>query len=68
MIVQLEAYPVGKCVRIARGNLAGLTGVVAWLTEADLNCVLTIDEWGKGVYAAISGNDLILDLFVLTAN
>jgi len=62
MIVQLEAYPVGKRIRIARGILAGLTGAVAWVTDDDLNCVLTIDDCEKGVYVAISDNDLVLDL------
>jgi hypothetical protein len=58
MIDQLVTYPIGSRVRIAHGNLAGLTGVVAKLAEGDFDCILLIDGWVNGAYLAVGGTAL----------
>jgi len=60
MIEQLVTYPIGSRVRIVQGKLTDLTGVVVRLTEDELNCVLTIDDWVRGAYLTVSGNALEL--------
>ena len=60
MIVQLETYRIGSRIRIARGKLKGLTGVVAKMSEDNSKCVLTIDGWASGVRLAVSGDILRL--------
>jgi hypothetical protein len=58
MIEQLVTYPIGSRVRVAHGQLAGLTGVVVKVTEDDFNCVLLIDGWVNGACLAVSGTAL----------
>ena len=53
MFVQLETYRIGSRIRITRGQLTGLTGVVAMMSDDNSNCVLTIDGWETGVYLSM---------------
>jgi hypothetical protein len=62
VLVQLETYSIGTRVRVARGRLAGLTGVVMKLTDDDRNCVLAIDGWQDAAYLAVNGDLLTLDV------
>lgn len=70
MLVQLDTYLCGTRIRIARGQLAGLTGEVAKMADDDGNYVLTIDGWAKGVCLVMSGDFLTLepDAVVLEAS
>jgi len=48
MLLQNKTYPIGTRVRVARGQLAGVAGVVANLTDGHHNCVLTVAGWQEG--------------------
>jgi hypothetical protein len=63
MVVPLETYRIGSRIRIARGKLKGLTGVVAKMSEGNSKCVLTIDGWASGVCIAVS-----CDILRMTGN
>ena len=63
MIVQLEPYRIGSRIRIASGQLRGLTGVVVKMSKDNSKCVLTIDGWASGVRLTVSG-----DILTLTGN
>jgi KOW motif len=53
-------YELGARVRITRGRLAGVTGVVTRITESNFNVVLTIDDWPNGTYVVVRGDVLEL--------
>jgi|EndMetStandDraft_8_1072994.scaffolds.fasta_scaffold443926_2 hypothetical protein len=53
-----RVYQVGANVRVSRGSLAGITGVVIETRNHRLNCVLSIDFWVHGVLLALNGDDL----------
>jgi transcription antitermination factor NusG len=53
-----RAYEVGANVRVSRGSLAGVAGVVIETRNLPQNCVVSIDFWAHGVLMALSGDDL----------
>jgi hypothetical protein len=59
-LVQLHrrTYQVGANVRITRGSLAGVTGVVIETRNQKHNGVLSIDFWANGVLLSLNGDDL----------
>jgi hypothetical protein len=48
---------LGDQIRICRGQLVGLTGVVTRFGDRPI-CLLTIDGWPDGVYVTVSANSL----------
>jgi hypothetical protein len=60
MLVKHKTYPIGTRVRVARGQLAGVAGVVANLIDGHHNCVLTVAGWQEG-YLVVNSELLILD-------
>ena len=53
-----RTYQVGANVRITRGSLAGVTGVVIETRNQSPNGVLSIDFWAHGVLLLLNGDDL----------
>jgi transcription antitermination factor NusG len=53
-----RTYQVGANVRITRGSLAGVTGVVIETTGHSCNCVMSVDFWAHGIRLALNGDDL----------
>jgi len=53
-----RTYPIGANVRITRGSLAGVTGVVIETSDRRRNCVLSVDFWAHGIRLALNGDDL----------
>ena len=58
MVSQSKTYQVGASVRVMRGSLAGVTGVVIETRNLRLNCVLSVDFWAHGVLLAMNDDDL----------
>jgi hypothetical protein len=60
MLLQLPTFQVGVRVRISRGRLTGLTGVVVETIEDEdhVHCVLIVDGWVSGVQLSIAGDAL----------
>jgi transcription antitermination factor NusG len=58
MVSQSKTYQVGASVRVTRGSLAGVTGVVIETRNLRLNCVLSVDFWAHGVLLAMNDDDL----------
>lgn len=52
-----DGFAHGDRVRVVRGTLAGLTGVVTRLSSR-FDCVLAIDGWPHGAYLLIVGDGL----------
>ena len=52
-----KTYHIGAKVRVTRGKLAGITGILIE-TKNSGNCVLSIDFWANGVLIVVSGRDL----------
>ena len=53
-----RTYQVGANVRITRGSLAGVSGIVIETRNLRLNCVVSIDFWAHGVLLVLNGDDL----------
>ena len=50
-------YEVGAAVRVTRGSLAGITGVVVE-TRGHRHCVISADFWANGVKLVLDSDDL----------
>jgi len=53
-----RTYQVGANVRITRGSLAGVAGVVIETRNQKHNDVLSIDFWAHGERLSLNGDDL----------
>jgi hypothetical protein len=62
MLAKSETYRIGSRIRITRGQLTGLTGVIAKMSGDNSNCVLTIDGWETGVYLSMRCDMLSSDI------
>ena len=58
MVSQSKTYQVGASVRVTRGSLAGVTGVVIETRNLRFNCVVSIDFWAHGLLLVLNGDDL----------
>jgi len=61
MPLKKAPYQLGARVRITRGRLAGVTGVVTRITASNFNVILTIDDWPNGTYVVVRGDVLELE-------
>jgi transcription antitermination factor NusG len=57
-----RVYDVGATVRITRGSLAGVTGVVVETSAHGSRSVISIDFWVYGVKVVLNSDDLELVL------
>jgi hypothetical protein len=53
-------YDVGATVRVSRGSLAGITGVVVETMGHGSRSVITVDFWIYGVKLVLNNDDLEL--------
>jgi hypothetical protein len=58
MDVQGMTYQVGANVRVTRGSLAGVAGVLIEVRNRRLTCLLSTDFWANGVLVKLNGDDL----------
>ena len=57
---ETRMYDVGASVRVMRGSLAGVTGVVIETKCRAGRCVVSIDFWAHGVKLLLNSDDLEL--------
>jgi hypothetical protein len=55
---ETRMYDVGASVRVSRGSLAGVTGVVVETRDHGSRSVISIDFWVYGVKVVLSSDDL----------
>jgi hypothetical protein len=55
-------YDVGAAVRVTRGSLAGLTGVLVETRSHGDRSLISIDFWACGVKVVLNSDDLELVL------
>jgi len=60
MSFEPRSYEVGASVRVTRGTLSGVTGVVIQTTSHPPRSVVSIDFWASGVLVVLDSDALEL--------
>jgi transcription antitermination factor NusG len=60
MQFEVRTYNVGASVRVSRGSLAGITGVVIETRGYGSRSVISVDFWIYGVKVVLNNDDLEL--------